>query len=218
MKKSNSMEFLLNLLFGEERTIRICAHVAYRDVQRNLAGIGELKQKKLEWREKIESLIDSCIETMFTLELSQQKSFDDWHQKTCEEICRVSNEYNVHKKVKWMGSGFAYGLAQKWLNMTLKNMLVMDCWEAMLEPIEQYLHVPVDSYIMKASVTLGIELKDKKGKYNLYKEGVSKPWSQWNYSDYIKFQEELRKAVEHEGKYKCPMDWEFDAWLTVKNG
>ena len=89
----------------------------------------------------------------------------------------------------------------------------MERWDNQIEPFKKYLHIPVDSYIMEAaSKMLDIKIIDKQGQYNLYKIGVSKPWSKWGYNDYIKFQEDIRNAVKG-----CPMDWEFEAWNETKN-
>ena len=203
---NRSYESLLTWIFGEKRNIEICAHTAYRDIQRNLVGIRDYKDKKL-WRDDIEELITHCIRDLFTLNLTQQEAFDDWHKNTCEKIMKSSGEDKVP-----LANGFTYGLAQKWFNMTFKNMRIMEKWDTELDKIKKYLHVPVDSIILKAaSEMLKMEIIDKQGQFQLYKEGVSKPWSKWNYDDYIMFQKKLRKSVD------CPMDWEFDAWNKIKN-
>lgn len=203
MAKSNNWEFLLSVVFGEERTIKACARLAYRDIRRNLSGVGSMPpQDKQAWREEIEGLIDRCLEELSRNTSYQREAFDVWHKQTCEQIIELSGKHGVPKE-------FTYGLAQKWLNMTIKNMLVMEQWD-WLVLFKDCLHVPVDSYIMEAAVALGIELIDKKGQFQSYKAGVSKPWSQWDYSEYDKFQKKLREIVP------CPMDWEFDAWREVK--
>lgn len=221
-KESNTdldvYEALLKWLFGDERTIEVCARTAYRDVQRNLIGIGDdevPQEKKQAWKEEIEKKITQCIEELFIQNISEQKEFDTWHKKTCEEICKISDKHNISKYLK---NGFTDGIAQKQLNMTIKNMFVMDMekWNEDLNKIKKYLHIPVDSYILQAaSEKLGIEIINKKGKYSPYKGDVSKPWSKWNYDDYIKFQEDVRKAIAYPIA-DCPMDWEFSAWNETK--
>jgi hypothetical protein len=156
----------------------------------------------------VEILIDRCICDLFKRKISERGAFDEWHGETYEEILRVSEEHNISN---WVSDGITYGLAQKWLNMTVKNMLVMERWDNELNLIKEHLHIPVDSYIMEAaSADHSIKLLDKQGQYTSYKNGVSKPWSTWDYDEYIKFQNDVRDAVD------CPMDWEYDAWNKTK--
>jgi hypothetical protein len=204
---------LLDWLFGtEERTIAACTRVAYGDVKRRFSGIGKMPEKdKQKWRGDVERLIEGHIGDLFKGVLSERGAFDVWHNKACEDICNVSDEHNIPQWVEWMDGEFTYGLAQKWLNMTIKNMLIMERWDEKLEPIKKCLHVPVDSYIMEAaSEMLGVGIVDTQGQFKPYKEGVSKPWSKWDYSDYIKFQEDVRNAAD------CPIDWEYSAWNKTK--
>ena len=209
---------MLTWLFGsEERTIEVCARVAYQDIRQNpTGGIGKMpSHEKQAWKSAIGALIVCCIDELFAKGLSEQISFDIWHKETCDKICEESNRREIPKWIKHMEDGFSYGVAQKWLNMTIKNMLVMEQWDSYLEPIKQYLHVPVDSYVMEAASTdLEIPIPCKNGgvgKYSLTgSKADSKPWSRWEYGDYIAFQEDVRKATP------CPMDWEFGAWNKIK--
>lgn len=208
---------MLTWLFGsEERTIEVCARTAYRDVQRNLSGISKMpEQNKRTWREDIEALIVRCIGDLLAQDLSDKEAFDAWHKSACEKLCKESDKHNISKWVEWMENGYTYGLSQKIVNMTIKNMLVMEQWDSYFEPIKQHLHIPVDSYVMDAaSGDLEIPIPCKNGgvgKYSLTgSKSDSKPWSRWEYGDYITFQEEVRKATP------CPMDWEFGAWNRIK--
>lgn len=203
---------LLTWLFGKEKTIAVCAEKAYRDLQRNLRGIAEMPKKE-EYKSETYNKIASCIDELLKMEVCGREEFDTWHHESCQKIRELSNKHNIPKWVKWMErSVFPYGLAQKWLNMTIKNMLVMEKWNDELDKIRKQLHAPVDSYVLQAaSEMLGIKIINKQGQLSLYKEGITKPWSKWGYSDYVRFQEELRNAVE------CSMDWEFDAWNKTKD-
>ena len=206
MKEKSEEELLAWLFRGEERTVKACARVAYRDIQRNLGGIGKMsEQEKMAWREETEKLIACCIEDLFQQNVSKQEKFDDWHRDTCEKIIKISAEHGVPK---WIEKDFSYGLAQKWLNMTIKNALIMG--QKICE-IKQYLHIPVDSYIMEmASCKLRIETVDRNCQFKLYSAGISKPWSRWDYGDYVAFQEKIREATA------CPLEWEHGAWLEAK--
>jgi len=209
MKEKSEEELLAWLFRGEERTVQACARAAYRDIQRNLGGIGKMSgQEKMAWREETEKLIACCIEDLFRQGISQQKEFDVWHKDTCESIVETSKKHKIPEQTE---KAFSYGLAQKWLNMTIKNALIMGQWDSKIHELKQYLHIPVDSYIMEmASCKLRIETVDRNCQFKLYSVGISKPWSQWDYNDYTRFQKELREKVE------CPLDWEFEAWLRSK--
>ena len=202
-----------------EGGIEHCAEIAYTDLtQSPLAGIGGMPEKEKEdWRHDIERLISLCIKDLLICNLSQQSDFDEWHQKTCEEIRQVSDAHRVHERVTWMKEmkvGFTYGLAQKWLNMTLKNMLVAETaeWFKRLNRIKHLLHVPVDQYVLQEAYQM-LGIRDG-GKNKKFKPDA---WSKWNdYDSYIRFQDRVRKAIEDRDDYDCPIDWEFDAWIAAK--
>lgn len=107
-----------------------------------------------------------------------------------------------------MKNGFTYGIVQWILNETLMNMLIMERWDAYLEPIRKCLHVPVSSICMKAALDeLKIAVHLSSGGYGNFNisndELCSKSDIRWNYNDYIKFQNDVRNAV------LCPIDWVY---------
>jgi dimeric dUTPase (all-alpha-NTP-PPase superfamily) len=81
-------------------------------------------------------LITDYISDLFTQELTSQEAFDDWHKRVCVEICEVSNKY-----IDCMENGYSYGLAEKILNMTLRNMFDTGKWSVQLERVEKYINV-----------------------------------------------------------------------------
>lgn len=190
---SKGYDGLIEKLFGKSPTIEVCAKKAYRTLQRNLGGIGKMdEQEKRAWRSGVEKLIDRCITDLLSQKLHTQKEFDTWHNETCEEIIKISR--NVPE---YIGRGFAYGLAQKWLNIAIKNMIVVEQWESQLDRIKQYLHVPVDNYIMgEAQANEGMIIPS------------NQPWSKWEYTEYITFQKALREKLNG----TPPIEWEFDVW------
>lgn len=198
---------LCNWYFGsEKRTISVCAHRAYRDFCRRLTGISKCKATvKDSWRKQSEDLIVTSIEELFQSLPNGLADFDRWHKNVCEKLI----EHTPHVDLK-LPNEFPYGLAQKWLNMTLKNMLIMEQWNTQLDTIKDYLHVPVDSYIMEAASKCQVAIQRKDGQYDIYREDVSKPWSQWDYEVYIEFQKELRKKLS-----EAPIVWEGPAWIEI---
>ena len=139
----------------------------------------------------------------------KQNAFDCEHKRICEEIINTYSEI----------SELTYGKAQKWLNMMLKYVLMT----AEDFALKNYLHIPVDSYIMQAvgsdnpklKYCLKLECVPKKdGTVGKYSESTSKPWSKWNYEEYIAFQNCIRKAISESG-YSSPIEWENKAWIEI---
>lgn len=91
------------------------------------------------------------------------------------------------------------GQAQKWVNMTLKYLYVLD--EDMIESVFQYCHVPLDNYIFDYSEKI---------------YGIGKPktaWSRWTdyKKDYMAYQDALRRMINDD----TPLGWEFEAWIKA---
>ena len=137
-------------------------------------------------------------------------------RKICEMLVHEYEEIiNTYSEI----SELTYGQAQKWLNMMLKYVLMT----AEDSALKNYLHIPVDSYIMQAVGSDNPKLKHclklecvpkKDGTVGKYSESTSKPWSKWNYEEYIAFQNCIRKAVS-ESDYNSPIEWENAAWIEV---
>ena len=171
---------------------------------------------------------EECSNTIFSniLELRKwnqtentDKSFDEWHSEVC-------------KSLKNIEIGTTYGMVQKWVNMSLKYLLLIG--DEKVEKIKEKLHVPIDRYILIASASEGRKLKHKNpfvlnidlprkrvGKDNPNKGAFSDEktisWSQWEEEEYIEFQNQLREIIRS-GKFKdkdisCPIEWEIRAWI-----
>ena len=181
------------------KTVYDCAWWAYTDLkQAPLAGIGPW-EGKAAYREAVCRLIDGGIETLLKSDVPTQDGFDSWHKKICEAIIVETKKRNV--PLVW---GFHHGMAQKWVNITLKNMLAVDLWQG-LDSLVPYLHAPVDSKIIDLAKKAPLEVKAPKGT----------PWSRWSYEQYIEYQNDLRRAIEAHTGYACPMAWEFAVWKSA---
>lgn len=202
--KDRSYDALLTWLFGtEERTITTCARIAYQSMKRKSRELIKMpKQDAQAHYNEVVGLIFQCIHDLCNSELSQQEAFDSWHKSTCERMIEISSKHNP---------SITFGLAQYWLNLTVRNMLLMEIWDEKFEPIRQYLHISIDTFIIeKASSNFGIEIINIFGQFKLYSAVDSKPWQKWDYSEYIKFQEDMRNTVEY------PMEWEYSMWSKAK--
>jgi len=171
-------------------------------VQGPLTGMGKVKDEtKEEYRKSVcEFISDSILNGLFKKKITSQKDYNSWHLMTCDRIIELTHKNtDIFENLKY---GFSYGLAQKWLNMTLKNMLAVGLWNNELEPVLEFLHVPVDNYILKAAKELGVTPK------------AIKAWSRWDsYDDiYMDFQNCTREKIKSSTDYTCPIEWEFGEW------
>lgn len=123
------------------------------------------------------------------------EAFEKWHCGLCNLIINLDLNNDVLKE----GSSLHYGQAQKWVNMTIKYMLVMGLWDDQLNDNLRLYHVPLDSYVFDAAKK---ELKiDKR----------INEWSRINEDKYKEYQREIREKVD------CPIKWEWDAWIKQAN-
>ncbi|MBQ4601509.1 MAG: hypothetical protein IJB24_01485 [Clostridia bacterium] len=189
----SSFEFLWYSCFrapyDSENKELICADRAYLDLCRTIKFRSKDENIHKSFRYDVNKLIVGLIEDMLDQNTVVENS-DEWYEKACNKIIEKAEETCKE---------FHFGQAQKWLNMTIKYMLVMGLHEEKFNSIKPYLHVPVDNYIIKAA-------KDK---------GVKTPsasWSQWDYTKYRKFQKDLRKKINEPA-----IDWESSAWIKIAN-
>lgn len=146
--------------------------------------------------------------------------FSSWHTETCKAIeeCYKNNG---------LGGIFTYGNAQKWVNMTLKYIYIlgglsrwhsgsfMDKAKLILRYSKEF-HIPIDSYIIDVLwQESGVDLPIKEGfkrdytkKYAIPSDYV-KGWSNWDYTDYERLVESLKRDKE-----KYNLDWESYAWIA----
>lgn len=119
-----------------------------------------------------------------------------------------------YNKKDFLKVGFTYGQAQKWLNMTLKYLWLLDMLPNGLSEAE--LHVPVDSFILEALKetqqfnTEGNRITGSGESY--YYNG--KAWSAISDpQDYKKLQDGIRDIAKKQGI--SPIQWEGPAWMDI---
>ena len=73
-----------------------------------------------------------------------EKSFDEWHNKSCETVLDILGNYYVNQD----GSPVQYGKAQKIVNMTLKNMY---CLQGAKDHDERFrfCHMALDNFTLE---------------------------------------------------------------------
>ena len=212
-----------------------CAKRAYLDLARTVkysyssSELEEMKSKKSskEDKDKATNFIDSknelikniCENILFPIETKEgeisfkNSDFDDWHKAKCEEIINFMNNSIDKSNTKILKEEkFTIGQAQKWVNMTLKYLWLLNALPTGVKP--EYLHVPIDSYIIEIAY-------DNKNKFEnalgLLEEKPKESWSKLpEYKTYFKIQEAIRKAIKTNATNETiPIKWESLAWIEV---
>lgn len=212
---------------------------AYLDMNRTMtfresdSGLSEEKKRKLyekrnSWRDDATGKIREQLK-----QLSGDKSFKKWHEDTCGMIRSVyaynEETENDSKLVQKEGrtrsdkaADLTFGQAQKWLNMTLKYLWLLDRFDLLNDPdlkniIETHqknFHVPLDSYILRF-----VQKKKKDGK-RPEETGLSEncdlpplccEWSKIvDTENYYLFQQKIGKDLGMQNSY--PLEWELKYW------
>lgn len=217
--------------------VRICADRAFLDLSRRLVFKEEYKgdsKKKKHLRQEFRSKICEIIMGQVKILLeSNEKDFDTKHNDACKAIINAVNHQNVLISCDGFDKAFTYGHAQKWLNMTLKYMRLTGFWNEAFEQLKTVMHIPVDSYILKAASAASSKNEYKMDaeiapafhdKYDCentkpltkYREdgaNKSQPWSKWNEYDYKEFLKAINKALKKKYPGKSLVDWEALAWI-----
>lgn len=243
--KENAINFLLFSYFGitlddkKEAIIEAVIKKAYDDA--TLQGAyntkitsDDLKDQSRKARKKGIRIIKDNLNKLFYIEF---KEYDDWHIQICKSL--LINYNKAFKKIipDEPQMLFSYGNAQKWVNMTIKYLYILNTIFEMsgkdrlfskVDDMARNLHVPVDRYIIRAVWSYSdVELptKPKAVRTNRYKDPVDlvTPWSQWdntpsdstdenNLGTYSKFQKTLRKYVKPKNNATL-IDWECSKWI-----
>ena len=212
------LSFLVYSYFGfdisdpaEDKKLK-CARRAYLDSARTIKyqySSSELDKAKkgsklYEYKnERNAKIFDVCKKLIESIEKCPDgnANFDSWHQKECERIQYIMN--GVVKDEKLLKKKFTFGQAQKWVNMTLKYLWLLDMLPKGISAED--LHVPIDSFILEALTNI---CKDGTYKYN------GEAWSRLTTDKYDTIQKEIRNIAK-EKEINAPIEWENTAWIDV---
>lgn len=229
MEEKNAIDFLLYSYFGvtTESEWKMCVKAAivkaYNDATMEGAYNTLIPKKNIDLRKKSDSakkeaakLIKTHIKELFT---SYSGEFDKWHSTLCEEI------KNKYSNVNSENTLFTYGNAQKWVNMTIKYICILDLlnhnhdYHDNIEKYMKHFHVPIDNYILQYGKNHNIEIHDGEIKKDdtIYKfkpenDENSYSWSKIPSYEIYKECEEKFHGLSLNG---VPLDWEGPAWLEV---
>ena len=198
-----------------------------------------------ELKARVRGMSEIVKEAVKTLYFSNKRiDFDEWHRELCTallarygEICDELNSPTFRVSPEAYGF-FSYGNAQKWVNMTIKNLYVIsgaylamggtenvDFFNAVAGRANEY-HIPLDNLILGAVYKQKLIGSDKEyfvmkyGKkeptYHIVNDddgtGDSHPWSGIDYqSVYEIFREDLEAAID-----EPPIEWECRNWIARK--
>lgn len=189
--EKNRFAFLKDNYFNfVDDNIIAASRRAYRDMNRTLRLNGA---NSSTFRVKIDNLLKTQFESLKTQKITRQDDFDEFHEALCNDMIAIFT----------IGDGLTYGQAQKWLNMTVKYIYIIQGDNVF--GIMKFAHIPLDNYIFKS-------LKNYLG----IKASGLDPWSQIsNYNKYLAFQKEVRDKINGN---TSPLEWELGHWLnSVKN-
>lgn len=236
MTKENAINFVLYSLLGvtlgdsKDQLLEAAINRAYRDASSHVLSVREEKEEKDSVRESATRIIKDAIENQLN-----GNEYDYWYNQLCYELLNHYKGKTTKKKP------FTYGIAQKWVNMTMKYLFVLraiynDCkasWPSELGFLDKYekdLHVPIDGYIIEAAwneESVYLPLKDgaERGKAYKYPHEHVEAWSTWDVSSadesgnepcayYKRFQKSVKKVIE-EDKCESPLDWENKNWIRI---
>lgn len=180
-------------------SLRSVSYRAYRDLSRTLHGIGSHPDKKVLLEDSHASLHTFLIDLT---KITTEKEFNAHHEAWCENRIEFFTKHpHPHRKE----FALTYGQAQKWINMTMKYLAVID--HPAIAPVYSYLHVPIDSIIYEEAShpVTGI--------------GVPRPsgnvaWSRLNKNQYQDYQQRLRNNIISNDSTVAPLDWETRTWVA----
>lgn len=182
----DSNEFLANVYCPkkEDNVYKRSSERAYLDLCRTLRlnGVDMTSHRK-----EIANILRERITALHTSHIDQN-SYDCWHKAICDELVGYFLP---------LGIGFTYGHAQKWVNMTMKYLYILD--QANFSDIFDFLHIPIDSIVIDLAAN---------------KLSVTKPKFVWSkipdYDSYFAYQTKLRENISD----MSPMRWELKVWIN----
>ena len=217
----------------KEIIVSLCAHRAYLDLARTVKykytstklesmssknSPEDKKEEAKKYKESKKQCIDSICEYICDLADKipcSDVKFPQWHKDACDEIIRkmqqATYETIISENSTLIEECFTYGQAQKWLNMTLKYLWLLDLLPKDFN--SELLHVPIDSYIIEAAKAkkndfeYGLEIDNKLSENS---------WSTWdNYDEYNKYQGNIKEAISNDNRFCSPIEWEGKAWIEI---
>lgn len=215
----SSPEVQVSLSSNDKEVLGAAVNRAYRDAATRGSYVPDPTQKEQseKTRKRMVTVISGAVRKL----VSGPLPFDEWHAQLCRKV-RSGFARIRHKKG---GSAFTYGNAQKWVNVTMKDLYVLASVFAHYAPdgafsrkigrplleMANKLHAPVDSYILREADRLHVPLP-RKDPTKPASKANRLPWSVWDDEQvYVRFQQDLADAVAPASR----MEWEARAWIEA---
>lgn len=185
------LDFLKAIYFGDfTDPLKVASSRAYRDMNRTIRFNGLPDATRLALREKVNAVFDAELSKLKADSITSQDEFDAWHHSVSDKIKKLYLDEGVK---------LTYGHAQKWINMTIKYLYMLEANS--FDGIFEFLHIPLDNYVFDIARDL---------------LGITRPkgaWSSWdNYDEqYLCYQNLIREKITT----GTPLRWEFRYWLKV---
>ena len=227
MEKKNALNFLLYSYFGvtrdsdENELLRAAASRAYQDAASRVLVLSVSDDEKDRLRN------DGCEALVTFLRKLPVEDYDKAHNALCDNLQKIYSGSTT------ADCGFTYGIAQKWVNMTMKYIFVLSTLienkgfstEYAAKLPEKEMHIPLDSYMLEyiaqkdtkkfvGSPCMKIPAKGENGGETYYSSDKTLAWSKYPDDDtYMKVQNGVREKMR--GCWESPLDWEGPAWIEV---
>ena len=139
------------------------------------------------------------------LNAANRVEYDNRHKSLCNSLCTIKHSI-LEKRL-------TIGQAQKWVNMTMKYLWMLD----LVECDSAFLHIPIDNYVL-GELKQTIDDSDKLieivcNQYFVIDKKSKKSYKWSNVSDYETGYFPIQEAIRV--KKQCPIEWEFSAWLEA---
>ena len=185
------LDFLKAIYFGDfSNSMKAASSRAYRDMNRTIRFNALPSSVRIELREQVTCVLDKEIKHLVGGDIKTKEQFDSWHHTTCMQIREKYRDQEVL---------LTFGQAQKWLNMTIKYLYVLE--EYTFDDVFGFLHIPLDNYVFDVARDV------------LQIERPIIAWSRWDdyEKQYLTYQNKIRDKVK-----ECePLRWEFRYWLKA---
>ena len=197
--------------------------MTFKETPQNNTPKDTVAKTRKDWRDSGTKAIREKFDEM-------SGRFEDWHKERCADLIRIYNGELVLReggKRTDKTATLTYGQAQKWLNMTLKYLWLLNrlgmiedsSISDVITNCQDEFHVPLDSYILRYVAKQDKNKKDKLSPpdnaldssidFSSFWKDFGSAWSQINDKDrYYKYQKELADAI----KEGIPLEWELEHW------
>jgi hypothetical protein len=220
--------------YNDEDCFSWASNKAYLDMNRTMTFKETPKNDSQKEKNRIDALRkpwrDAGTKAIKDGFKSVPTDFTVWHKSICEKLIEI---YGTDKLVEKENNKrteqpakLTYGQAQKWLNMTLKYLWLLDRLEhiddvnisSFIRTHAKSFHVPLDSYILRYVAKQDKSKNDKfdssnnnelEADFDDYWKSFRSAWSHIDKVDeYYEYQKKLAEAVAN----TSPLEWELIHW------